>query len=87
MALVHDLAESLVGDITPYCGVSKEEKRIRENKAIREIVQLLEDNQTTANEILDLFEEFEDGRIIRALFVIIMFCILYSKDPGSHLSS
>ncbi len=26
MALVHDLAESLVGDITPHDGVSKEDK-------------------------------------------------------------
>ena len=31
MALVHDLAESLVGDITPHDGVSKEEKYRREN--------------------------------------------------------
>lgn len=27
VCLVHDLAESIVGDITPHCGVSKEEKR------------------------------------------------------------
>ena len=30
MALVHDLAESIVGDLTPSCGVSKEEKAKRE---------------------------------------------------------
>ena len=30
MALVHDLAECTVGDITPHCGVSKEEKHRRE---------------------------------------------------------
>ena len=30
MALVHDLAESLVGDITPYDNVSKDEKFRRE---------------------------------------------------------
>lgn len=30
MALVHDLAECLVGDITPFCGVSREEKHKRE---------------------------------------------------------
>jgi len=30
MALVHDLSESLVGDITPYDNVSKEEKSRRE---------------------------------------------------------
>lgn len=31
MALVHDLAESLIGDITPHDGVSKEEKFRKEN--------------------------------------------------------
>ena len=30
MSLVHDLAESIVGDLTPFCGVSKEEKCKRE---------------------------------------------------------
>lgn len=30
MAIVHDLAECIVGDITPHCGVSKEEKLSRE---------------------------------------------------------
>jgi putative hydrolase of HD superfamily len=27
ICMVHDLAEAIVGDITPYDGVSKEEKR------------------------------------------------------------
>ncbi|KAL2063203.1 hypothetical protein VTL71DRAFT_5007 [Oculimacula yallundae] len=35
MALVHDMAESLVGDITPFQGVSKEEKYQREFLAMR----------------------------------------------------
>ena len=30
MALVHDLAESIVGDLTPSSGVGKEEKYARE---------------------------------------------------------
>ena len=30
MALIHDLAESIVGDITPQDGVTKEEKCRRE---------------------------------------------------------
>lgn len=30
MALLHDLAESMVGDITPSCGVTTEEKHGRE---------------------------------------------------------
>lgn len=34
ICLVHDLAESIVGDITPYDGVSKEEKRKLEEVVI-----------------------------------------------------
>lgn len=30
MAIVHDLAECIVGDITPFCGISKQEKHRRE---------------------------------------------------------
>ncbi|KAK5972373.1 HD domain-containing protein 2 isoform X2, partial [Trichostrongylus colubriformis] len=33
MSLVHDLAEAIVGDITPHCGVSDEEKYDQESKA------------------------------------------------------
>lgn len=32
MALVHDIAEAIVGDITPRCGVSNEEKFQLEEK-------------------------------------------------------
>jgi putative hydrolase of HD superfamily len=32
--MVHDLAAAIVGDITPDCGVSQEEKRRRETEAI-----------------------------------------------------
>ena len=37
ICIVHDLPESIVGDITPYDGVSKEEKKKMESKAMREI--------------------------------------------------
>ena len=30
IALVHDLAECIVGDITPFCGISAEEKEQKE---------------------------------------------------------
>jgi putative hydrolase of HD superfamily len=38
ICLMHDVAEAKVGDITPYDGVSKEEKRRLEEAAIREIL-------------------------------------------------
>lgn len=44
-ALVHDLAEGIVGDITPYCGVSREEKLLREFSAMTEIANLLGPNK------------------------------------------
>lgn len=52
-ALVHDLAESIVGDITPYCGVSKEEKKMREMNAMREIAKLIEPR---GERLMELFE-------------------------------
>lgn len=41
MALVHDIAESLVGDITPHCNVSQEEKHRLEAEAIEQINGML----------------------------------------------
>lgn len=41
MALVHDVAEAIVGDITPSCGVSKEDKRRMESDAMDEICRTL----------------------------------------------
>lgn len=51
-ALIHDLAESIVGDITPYCGISKEEKKQREMDAMQEIAKLIEPQ---GQRLLDLF--------------------------------
>lgn len=53
LALVHDLAESLVGDITPFCGVSKDEKRAMEFKAMEDICKLIEPR---GKRIMELFE-------------------------------
>lgn len=52
MTLIHDLAECIVGDITPFCGVSPEEKHRREDAAMEEICQLLGDKGPT---ILQMF--------------------------------
>uniref|UniRef100_A0A5S6Q6T4 5'-deoxynucleotidase HDDC2 n=1 Tax=Trichuris muris TaxID=70415 RepID=A0A5S6Q6T4_TRIMR len=67
MALVHDLAESIVGDITPLCGVSREEKHKRELEAMANISQLLPAN--VRDEVLQLFEEFELGATREAMLV------------------
>jgi putative hydrolases of HD superfamily len=60
MALVHDLAEALVGDITPHCGISKAEKAQREMHAMTAICDTLRPSPI-ADEILALFLEYEAG--------------------------
>ncbi|KAL7739234.1 hypothetical protein ACLKA6_015092 [Drosophila palustris] len=66
LALVHDLAESLVGDITPFCGVSKDEKRAMELKAMEDICKLIEPR---GKRIMELFEEYENAQSAESRFV------------------
>ena len=77
MALVHDLAEATVGDITPHCGVSDTTKHELELRAITEMTQKLtlglpstvddvssslsSSNNGVGNEILELWKEYEEG--------------------------
>jgi putative hydrolases of HD superfamily len=67
LALIHDLAESIVGDITPYCGIDKEEKKRREIEAIQKISSLLPG--LAGEEIFKLFEEYESQETQEALWV------------------
>lgn len=64
LALVHDLAESIVGDITPLCGVPKEEKQRRELAAMREISSLI---PPQGDHLIELFE-------VRCLFCSLKVC-------------
>ena len=43
LALIHDLAEAIVGDITPHDPVTKEEKRRMESDAMRKMRDMLGD--------------------------------------------
>ena len=65
LALVHDLAESLVGDITPFCGITKEEKKNMELKAMEDICKLIEPR---GKRIMELFEVSNAVRIIMHIF-------------------
>jgi len=59
MCVVHDLAESEVGDITPHCGVTKEDKAAREAAAMAAIARL--PPPSAGREMVALFEEYEAG--------------------------
>lgn len=92
IALIHDLAESIVGDISPFCGIEKEEKRRREHAAILEIASLLP--AISGDEILKLFEEYEGQATPEAQWVkdcdrydMIQTAFEYEKRdelPGKH---
>ncbi|SAM04210.1 hypothetical protein [Absidia glauca] len=84
MAIVHDLAEAVVGDITPHAGVSKEDKYTMEKAR----------NTTMAQEIVDLWQEYEDASSPEALFVkdldkfeMIVQALEYEKSDGKQLES
>lgn len=66
MALIHDLAECIVGDITPHCGVSADEKHRREDEAMEGICELLGDKGPT---ILQMFREYEKQESPEAQYV------------------
>ncbi|KAF9583351.1 HD domain-containing protein 2 [Lunasporangiospora selenospora] len=61
MAIVHDLAESIVGDITPYDGVSVEDKHTRERNAMQHLCRDLLGWTPQAEEIFGLWEEYEEA--------------------------
>ena len=65
MALLHDLGEASVGDITPHDGVTKEEKHRRERDAVARIVSRLARGQ----EYLALWDAYEEGTSIEARVV------------------
>lgn len=85
MALVHDLAEATVGDITPYCGVTDEDKHAQELAAMQELTAKLSgiglsplsstNDDTTSNsnvvgeDILSLWKEYEAGETAEAKLV------------------
>ena len=59
MSLAHDMAESIVGDITPMdTSITKEEKHRLEEAAMMHINELL-GGTAVALEILDLWREYE----------------------------
>lgn len=69
MALVHDLAEAIVGDITPDCGVSREEKRRREEQAMSCIIASLGETSPQARRVRELWNEYEEDKTEEADFV------------------
>lgn len=92
LALIHDLAEASVGDITPHCGVSDEDKHKMELNTMERIKEML-GPMMGGEEMLELWKEYEGGtteeaRLLKDLDKIEM--ILQAQEyeaEGSHEKS
>ncbi|TFK51989.1 HD domain-containing protein [Heliocybe sulcata] len=69
MAVVHDLAEAQVGDISPREGIPKAEKRRLEAEAMHNFVHEMLHNSPAAQRIHALWQEYEEGLSEEARFV------------------
>ncbi len=64
LALLHDLAECLIGDITPHDGISPQEKRRLEVDAFDRLLKVLDDPELRA-----LWQDFHCGESKEAMLV------------------
>jgi putative hydrolases of HD superfamily len=72
MALIHDMAESIVGDITPVDPVSKEEKSRRESETMDYICNNLLgkfNGGLNGQELRQIWQEYEDSETLESKFV------------------
>ncbi|XP_015883223.3 uncharacterized protein LOC107419018 isoform X1 [Ziziphus jujuba] len=91
MAIVHDIAEAIVGDITPSDGVPKEEKSRREQEALDHMCKLL-GGGSRAKEVGDLWMEYEENASPEAKLVkdfdkveMILQALEYENEQGKDL--
>jgi len=61
LAIVHDIAEALAGDIAPSDGIPKEEKHRLEVNALTTMCNAIGHDEAVAEEIKELWNEYEDG--------------------------
>ncbi|KAL4217609.1 HD domain-containing protein 2 [Mactra antiquata] len=67
LALVHDMAESIVGDIAPSDCIDKQEKHRREKTAMTHITSLVKED--IGSELMSLWMEYEDQKTVESHFV------------------
>ncbi|XP_057460244.1 uncharacterized protein LOC130750664 isoform X2 [Actinidia eriantha] len=91
MAIVHDIAEAIVGDITLSDGVPKHEKSRREQEALDHMCKLLGGGQR-AKEIGQLWKEYEENLSLEAKVVkdfdkveMILQALEYETEQGKNL--
>ncbi|CAN1296190.1 5'-deoxynucleotidase HDDC2 [Linum perenne] len=91
IAIVHDIAEAIVGDITPSDGVPKAEKSKLEQAALNEMCKMLGGGMR-AEEIKELWYEYENNASVEANLVkdfdkveMILQALEYETERGKVL--
>ncbi|KAL8881212.1 MAG: hypothetical protein Q9198_001539, partial [Flavoplaca austrocitrina] len=95
MALVHDMGEAVIGDITPFDGISRDEKHLREEMALKFLACTIRPlNPSFADLILELWCEFEEGetrtsQLVRQIDKLecIDQAIIYEERSGVNLGN
>lgn len=64
MAVLHDIQEAVVGDVTPFDGVNSEEKSKKEKEAVKMLSERLD-----YPELVEIFDEFEAQESPEARFM------------------
>ncbi|KAF7850903.1 hypothetical protein BT93_L4880 [Corymbia citriodora subsp. variegata] len=92
MAIVHDIAEAIVGDITPSDGISKAEKSRRESEALDHMCRLL-GGESQAKEINELWMEYEanlspEAKVVKDFDKVemILQALEYENEQGKDLN-
>lgn len=87
MSLIHDLAECIVGDLTPQDGVNKEEKAEREKEAIQKLIQMLNNSNfadvgSKFNEIYEEYtkQESKEAKFVKSLDLFDMYLQAYEYE-------
>ncbi|KAJ6821619.1 putative HD domain-containing protein 2-like protein [Iris pallida] len=91
IAIVHDIAEAIVGDITPSDGVPKAEKSRLEQEALDEMCEVL-GGGLRADEIKELWVEYENNSSLEANLIkdfdkveMILQALEYEMEHGKVL--
>lgn len=93
MAIVHDIAEALIGDITPLDGVSKADKSEREQAALEYMCKIIGVGEgSRGKEITELWMDYEANSSPEAKFVkdldkveMILQALDYEDEQGKDL--
>lgn len=92
IALVHDIAECIVGDITPHDNIAKEDKSRQESEAIETLKSTLGGGDI-ANEMADLWMEYEHQTTKEAILIkqidkleMVIQAFMYEKSQPIDLS-